>query len=83
MNNENLFIPASIDYDHEMIPKPKHWAERFNPNSKLPNFNSGRIPVPESQTVNESLKSTEGLNDLESLKDSESESLILPPLKHL
>ncbi|GKE30654.1 hypothetical protein Tco_1446038, partial [Tanacetum coccineum] len=44
---ENAFIPASKDYDHEMIPKSKDWVERHNPDSKLPNFNTGRILVPE------------------------------------
>ncbi|GJR65550.1 hypothetical protein Tco_0011615 [Tanacetum coccineum] len=59
-------------------------VERLNPDSKLPNFNSGRILVPESQAVNESLESTETLNTPESSKDSEAESLtLLPPLKNL
>ncbi|GJT05368.1 retrovirus-related pol polyprotein from transposon TNT 1-94 [Tanacetum coccineum] len=45
--NDNLFVPASLDYDHEMIPKSKDWVERLNPESKLPNFNTRRILVPE------------------------------------
>ncbi|GJT33185.1 retrovirus-related pol polyprotein from transposon TNT 1-94 [Tanacetum coccineum] len=53
--NENLFIPASMVYDHEMVPKSKDWVERHNPDSKLPNFNTGRILVPESQAVNKEL----------------------------
>ncbi|GKE94986.1 hypothetical protein Tco_1579841, partial [Tanacetum coccineum] len=56
--NENLFIPASMGYDQEMVPKTKDWVERLNPDRKLPNFNTGRIIVPESQVVNESLEST-------------------------
>ncbi|GJU68684.1 hypothetical protein Tco_1254943 [Tanacetum coccineum] len=56
--NENHFIPASMGYDHEMVPKSKDWVERLNPNNKLPKFNTGRILVPESQAVNESLKPT-------------------------
>nr|GEX13974.1 retrovirus-related Pol polyprotein from transposon TNT 1-94 [Tanacetum cinerariifolium] len=79
--NENAFIPASMGYDQEMVPKTKDWVEKFNPDSILPNFNTGRIIVPESQDVNESL---ETLNTLESSKDSEAEFLTpLPPLKKL
>ncbi|GKC76667.1 retrovirus-related pol polyprotein from transposon TNT 1-94, partial [Tanacetum coccineum] len=82
--NENVFIPASMDYDHEMVPKSKDWVERLNPDSKLPNFNTGRILVLESQAVNESLKPTEASTDHESSKDYEVESLTpLPPLKIL
>ncbi|GJU33672.1 retrovirus-related pol polyprotein from transposon TNT 1-94 [Tanacetum coccineum] len=82
--NENVFIPASMDYDHKMVPKSKDWVERLNPDSKLPNFNTGRILVPESQAVNESLKPTEASTDPESSKDSEAKSLTpLPPLKIL
>nr|GEX45708.1 hypothetical protein [Tanacetum cinerariifolium] len=72
---ESLFIPASLDYDHEMVPKSKDWVKRHNPNSKLPNFNTGRIIVLESQAVNECLNPIEAFNDPESTKDSESESL--------
>ncbi|GJT09278.1 retrovirus-related pol polyprotein from transposon TNT 1-94 [Tanacetum coccineum] len=79
--NENLFIPASIGYDQEMVPKTKDWVERLNPDSKLPNFNTGRILVLESQTVNDSLETS---NTPESSKDSEAEFLtLLPPLKIL
>ncbi|GKB25352.1 hypothetical protein Tco_0864753, partial [Tanacetum coccineum] len=82
--NENLFIPASMGYDQEMVPKTKDWVERLNPDRKLPNFNTGRILVPESQAVNESLEPTETLNTPESSKDSEAESLTpLPPPKIL
>ncbi|GJT66151.1 retrovirus-related pol polyprotein from transposon TNT 1-94 [Tanacetum coccineum] len=82
--NENVFIPASMDYDHEMVPKSKDWVKRLNPDSKLPNFNTGRILVPKNQAVNESLKPTEASTDPESSKASEAESLTpLPPLKIL
>ncbi|GJZ66749.1 retrovirus-related pol polyprotein from transposon TNT 1-94 [Tanacetum coccineum] len=81
IENENLFVPASMGYDQEMIPKTKDWIERLNPDSKLPNFNTGRILVPESQDVNESLETS---NTPESSKDSEAEFLtLLPPLKIL
>nr|GFA23521.1 hypothetical protein [Tanacetum cinerariifolium] len=73
-----------MGYDHEMIPKSKDWVERFNPDSKLPNFNTGRILVYESQAAKESLKPAETSITPESSKDSKAESLIhLPPLKNL
>ncbi|GJU80893.1 retrovirus-related pol polyprotein from transposon TNT 1-94 [Tanacetum coccineum] len=79
--NENLFIPSSMRYDQEMVPKTKDWVERLNPDQKLQNFNTRRILVPKSQAVNESL---ETLNTPESSKDSEAEFLTpLPPLKSL
>ncbi|GKA90315.1 retrovirus-related pol polyprotein from transposon TNT 1-94 [Tanacetum coccineum] len=82
--NENLFILVSMGYDQEMVPKNKDWVERLNPNSKLPNFNTGRILVPKSQAVNESLKPTKTLNTPESSKDSKAEFItLLPPLKNL
>ncbi|GJS22766.1 retrovirus-related pol polyprotein from transposon TNT 1-94 [Tanacetum coccineum] len=82
--NENLFILASMGYAYEMVPKSKDWVERHNPDSKLPNFNTRKILVPESQVVNEFLKPTKASNNLESSKDSESKSLTpLPPLKKL
>ncbi|GJX78379.1 retrovirus-related pol polyprotein from transposon TNT 1-94 [Tanacetum coccineum] len=82
--NENLFIPASIDYDQEMVPKSKDWVERLNPDTKLPNFNTRRILVPKSKAVNETLKPTKGSTDPESSKDSEAESITpLPPLKNI
>ncbi|GKD61576.1 hypothetical protein Tco_1299085, partial [Tanacetum coccineum] len=70
--NKNLFILASMVYDHKMVLKSKDWVERHNPNSKLPNFNTGKILVPQSQAVNECLKPTEASNNPESSKDSES-----------
>ncbi|GKA95785.1 hypothetical protein Tco_0817880, partial [Tanacetum coccineum] len=82
--NENLFVPTSMGYDQEMVLKTKDWVERLNTDSKLLNFNAGRILVPESQAVNESLETTEILNTPESSKYSEAESLTpLPPLKNL
>ncbi|GJV65217.1 hypothetical protein Tco_1476045 [Tanacetum coccineum] len=81
---ENAFITASLDYDHEMIPKSKDWVKRHNLDNKLINFNTRRILVLKSQAVNECLKLTKAYNDPESSKDSGSESLtLLPPLKNL
>ncbi|GKA66715.1 hypothetical protein Tco_0766523 [Tanacetum coccineum] len=82
--NENPFIPASLDYDHEMVPKSKDWVEGHNPDIKLPNFNTGSILVLESQAVNECLQLTEAPTDLESSKESGSEPQTpLPPMKNL
>nr|GEX74761.1 hypothetical protein [Tanacetum cinerariifolium] len=70
---ENSIIHASLDYDHEMVLKSKDWVERLNPNSKHLNFNTERILVPESQTVNESLQYTKAPTDTESSKDLKSQ----------
>ncbi|GJX69770.1 hypothetical protein Tco_0305497 [Tanacetum coccineum] len=73
-----------MGYDQEMVPKAKDWAERLNPNSKLPNFNTRKNLVPGSQAINKSLKPTETSNTRESSQDSEAEPLTpLPPLKNL
>ncbi|GJT71601.1 retrovirus-related pol polyprotein from transposon TNT 1-94 [Tanacetum coccineum] len=77
------FVPASLDYDYEMVLKSKDWVERLNPDSKLPNFNTRRILVPKSKVVNESLKLTEVSSNHESLKESGLEPQTpLPPLKN-
>ncbi|GJU21206.1 retrovirus-related pol polyprotein from transposon TNT 1-94 [Tanacetum coccineum] len=80
--NENLFIPASMGYDQEMVPKIKDWVKRLNPDRKLLNFNTGRILVPKSQAVNESLEPNETLNTLESSKDSKPNFRILAHQNH-
>nr|GEW79423.1 hypothetical protein [Tanacetum cinerariifolium] len=71
--NKNTFVPASMDYDHEIIPKSKDWVERHNPVSKLLNFNTRRIFVPESLAIKESLRLIGVPNDPESSKESEPE----------
>ncbi|GJW16877.1 hypothetical protein Tco_0024313 [Tanacetum coccineum] len=76
---KNPFIPASLDYDHEMVPKSKDWVERLNPDSKIPNFNTRRILVPEIQAVNECLQLNEAPNDPESSKE---EIISLGTMKH-
>ncbi|GJR57679.1 hypothetical protein Tco_1499841 [Tanacetum coccineum] len=81
---DNPFVPASLDYDHEMVPKSKDWVERLNPDSKLPNFNTGRILVPESEAVNECLQLTKASSNPKSSKESGSKfQTPLPPLKNL
>ncbi|GJT87670.1 hypothetical protein Tco_1069387 [Tanacetum coccineum] len=48
-------MPSSLlQWVLTMIPKSKDWVERLCPNSKLPNFNTGRILGLENQAVNES-----------------------------
>nr|GEV79477.1 hypothetical protein [Tanacetum cinerariifolium] len=70
--------------NHEMVPKSKDWVERLNPDSKLPNFNTGRILIPKIQAVNKPFKPTETSITLEPSKDSKAESFIpLPPRKNL
>ncbi|GKD85605.1 hypothetical protein Tco_1356759 [Tanacetum coccineum] len=59
--NENLFVPASMGYDQEMVPKTKDWVERLNPDNKLPNFNTGRILMLIDEMVNSNQK-TQDLN---------------------
>ncbi|GKA99671.1 hypothetical protein Tco_0827665 [Tanacetum coccineum] len=68
--NIDLKKLASLDYDHEMLLKSKDWIERNNLDSKLLNFNTGRIIVPESQVVNECLQLTKAPSDPESSKES-------------
>nr|GEU65945.1 retrovirus-related Pol polyprotein from transposon TNT 1-94 [Tanacetum cinerariifolium] len=81
---ENTCIPASLDYDHEMVPKFKDWVEMYNPDNKLPKFNTVRILVLEIQAVNECLKLTEVSTDHESFKESGLKPQTpLPPLKNL
>ncbi|GKB13495.1 retrovirus-related pol polyprotein from transposon TNT 1-94 [Tanacetum coccineum] len=81
---DNPFVPASLDYDHEMVPKSKYWVERLNPDSKLLNFNTRRLLVPKSEVVNECLQLTKAPSDPESSKESGSEPQTpLPPLKIL
>ncbi|GJR05357.1 hypothetical protein Tco_0528341 [Tanacetum coccineum] len=81
---ENPFIPASLDYDHEMVLKSKDWVERHNPDSKHLIFNKGTILILESQAVNECLQLTEAPTDHESSKGSGLEPQNpLPPIKNL
>nr|GEZ21263.1 hypothetical protein [Tanacetum cinerariifolium] len=81
---DNPFVPTSLDYDHEMVPKSKDWVERLNPDSKLPNFNTGRILVAESEAVNECLQLTKVSSDPKSSKESGLEPQTpLPLLKNL
>ncbi|GKE16696.1 hypothetical protein Tco_1424273, partial [Tanacetum coccineum] len=80
----NSFVPAYLDYDHEMVPKSKDRVQRFNPDSLLPNFNTGKIPVPESQAIKESLQLTKVPTEYESSKESCSEPQTpLPQLNNL
>ncbi|GJU10250.1 hypothetical protein Tco_1202930 [Tanacetum coccineum] len=82
--NEYASFLLLKDYDHEMVPKSKDWVERLNPDSKLLNFNTGRILVPENQAVNESLKPTEASTDPESSNNYEAKPITpLPPLNIL
>ncbi|GJW23602.1 retrovirus-related pol polyprotein from transposon TNT 1-94 [Tanacetum coccineum] len=82
--DDELTVGKNHARNGEWIDITMRKVERLNPDSKLPNFNTERILVPESQAVNESLKPTETSITPKSFKDSEAESLILlPPLKNL
>ena len=79
---ETAFVSAGILSKDELKPKPSDWVERFNPDSKLPNFDTGRILQPESQAIKELLGVTDEPSTTESVNESESPSP-LPPLKTL
>ncbi|GJZ87532.1 retrovirus-related pol polyprotein from transposon TNT 1-94 [Tanacetum coccineum] len=82
--DDELFMGKNHARNGEWINITMKKVERLYPNSKLPNFNTGRILVPESQAVNECLQLTEKYSDPESSKDSGSEPQTpLPPLKNL
>ncbi|GKF02104.1 hypothetical protein Tco_0029027, partial [Tanacetum coccineum] len=83
-DDDELTVGKNHARNGEWINITMRKVERLNPNSKLPNFNTRRILVPESQAVNESLKPTKTPINPESSKDSEAESITpLPPLKSL
>nr|GEZ81002.1 retrovirus-related Pol polyprotein from transposon TNT 1-94 [Tanacetum cinerariifolium] len=66
-----------------MVPKSKDWIERLDPDIKLPNFNTGRIMVPERQAVIESLKPTKASTDPVSSSDSVAEPITPLPLLNI
>ena len=67
-----------------MEPKSNDWIVRDNPVSKLPNFETGKILLPESQALKNMLGLTDQPSSTESVNESESESFTpLPPLKVL
>nr|GEX54236.1 hypothetical protein [Tanacetum cinerariifolium] len=47
-----------------MVSKSKDWVKRLNPDSKLLNFNTGRILVPESEAMNKCLQLIEGASSI-------------------
>ncbi|GJV18967.1 ribonuclease H-like domain-containing protein [Tanacetum coccineum] len=82
--DDELVVGKNHARNGEWIDITMRKVERQNPDSKLPNFNIGRILVPESQAVNESLRLTEAPTNPESLKESGSEPQTpLPLLKIL
>jgi hypothetical protein len=83
-SHSTTFLSTSILSSKELTPKPSDWIERNNPNSKLPNFDTGRILEPESQVIKELLGVTNELSPTESITESKSDSQSpLPPLKQL
>ena len=81
-SHSTTFLLTNILSSKELAPKPSDWIERNNPDSKLPNFNTGRILEPESQAIKELLGVTDELSPTESITESKSDSP-LPPLKQL
>nr|GEU73410.1 hypothetical protein [Tanacetum cinerariifolium] len=82
--DDELLVGKNHAHNGEWIDITMRKVERLNTDIKLPKFNTGRILVPESEAVNESLKFTEASTNPKSSKDSEAESLTpLHPLKIL
>ena len=83
-HGEKAFLPSGMSFNKEMAPKSSDWIERVNLDSKLPNFNTGKILEPESQAIKNMLGVTDESSLPESINESEpiSQSL-LPPLKVL
>ncbi|GJZ21447.1 retrovirus-related pol polyprotein from transposon TNT 1-94 [Tanacetum coccineum] len=71
--DDGLFVGKNHACNGEWIDITMKKVERHNPNNKLPNFNTGRLLVPESQNVNECLQLTKAHTDPESSKESGSE----------
>lgn len=83
-SHSTAFLLANILSSKELTPKPSDWIERVNPESKLPNFNTGRILEPESQAIKELLGVTDEPSHTESTTETKSDSQSpLPPLKQL
>jgi hypothetical protein len=83
-SHSTTFLSANILSSKELTPKPSDWIERNNPDSKLPNFNTGRILETESQAIKELLGVTDELSPTESITESKSDSQSpLPTLKQL
>ena len=83
-SHSTTFLSANILSSKELAPKPSDLIERVNPDSKLPNFNTGRILEPESQAIKELLGVTDEPSHTESITESKLDSQSpLPPLKQL
>jgi hypothetical protein len=83
-SHSKTFLSTSILFSKELTPIPSDWIERHNPDSKIPNFNTGRILEPESQVIKELLGVTDELSPTESITESKYDSQSpLPPLKQL
>ncbi|GJW21821.1 retrovirus-related pol polyprotein from transposon TNT 1-94 [Tanacetum coccineum] len=84
VSDDEEVTQVKVLMDLEMVPKSKDWVERLNPDSKLPNFNTRRVLVPESQAVNGSLKPIDTSITPKLSKDSKAKFPIpLHPLKNL
>ena len=50
-NHKKTFLSNGILSSKELNPNSNDWIERVNPDSKLPNFNTGKILELESQAI--------------------------------
>jgi hypothetical protein len=83
-SHTTTFLSTNILSSKELTPLHSDWIERNNPDSKMPNFDTGRILEPESQAIKELLGVTDELSPTESITESKSDSQSqLPPLKQL
>jgi hypothetical protein len=83
-HGEKAFLPSGISFNKERETKPSDWIEIVNPDSKLPNFNTGKILEPESQAIKNMLGVTDESSSPESINESEHVSKNpLPSLKVL
>ncbi|GJX54105.1 hypothetical protein Tco_0282474 [Tanacetum coccineum] len=77
-------LKRSIGMRKKYLTMRRRQGFKLNLDSKLPNFNTGRILVPESEVVNECIKLTEVSSDPEFSKELGSEPQApLPPMKNL
>nr|GEV00990.1 retrovirus-related Pol polyprotein from transposon TNT 1-94 [Tanacetum cinerariifolium] len=73
--NENLFIPTSMDYDHEMVLKSKDWVERLNPDRSFTKLR-GTVTVSETKPTTP-LVPTKVKNTKQELKINELTKLVM------
>ncbi|PWA80314.1 hypothetical protein CTI12_AA197830 [Artemisia annua] len=82
--SQRIFLPAGTFLAKEMNPKSKDWIERPSPEGNMPNFDTGKILMPESQAIKELLRVTDNASSADDVSESKSITQTpLPPLKVL